>query len=64
MTIPEEVRKITDPIDEVLGKIQSELTRIEAQKVAREQGGLLAEVAARIEADPAFRAAIIMLAVD
>jgi hypothetical protein len=50
--------------DQTLAKIKASLARIEAQKVAREQGGLLAEVAAKIESEPAFRASVIWLACD
>ena len=47
MTIPEEVRKVTDPVDQTLAAIKASLTRIEAKRADEEQD-LLAVVAGLI----------------
>lgn len=64
MTPTEEViSKITAPVDVLLAQVVAAVGRIE-QKHASEDQDLLALVAAKIESDPRFRAAVVMLACD
>jgi hypothetical protein len=54
---------ITKPVDALMAQVVAAATRI-AQTQASEDQSLLRAVAARIETDSDFRAAVVMLACD
>jgi hypothetical protein len=63
---PETAAKIAEicgPTDRAIAGIKAHLDRVEARKRARDDG-LLRAVAVRIESDPVFRAAVVMLACE